>query len=268
MNIKIAIAAMMSASSQLAQASVCEPYVGQVVATVDIDDAMAPFKAIGPKGEFEPTAQYEARKQDAISKLGNILIVRKTPEDRKHIIYDADTQRLNIVTYAFHNTGLNSDALFGYGAPYEGQMGKGYSNIEVVIEEDETVTERYKASNSYGAETVISKLFRRTRGIFQSKVSSPKRGDLFPNAAEKPYYAGSISMTPEDAMRLKPSLQLAFVVVPKPPYFLSALYDYPARPTVARPFEVTNEVSALIADFQCGLVLDPENRVIGAFETD
>lgn len=68
-------------------------------------------------------------------------------------------------------------------------------------------------------------------------------------------------------MRLKPTLQLAFVVAPKAPYYLSALYDYPSTPTIRNPREVKNEVSALIADIQCGLVLDPTNIVLGGFET-
>lgn len=74
-------------------------------------------------------------------------------------------------------------------------------------------------------------------------------------------------MAPEEAKLLKPTLQLAFVVTPKPPCYLSAIYEYPSRPTITTPREITNEVSVLIADFRCGLVLDKDNKVIGAFET-
>ncbi|MEW6574747.1 MAG: hypothetical protein AB1408_00170 [Pseudomonadota bacterium] len=267
MKIRLVVAALATIMPHLAYANVCEPYVGQVVTTIDIDDAIAPFKAVGPKGEFEPTAQYEARKQQAVNKLGEKLIVKKAPDGRQYLVYDADAQQLNIVTYAFDNIPLNTDALFGYGAPYYGLMGDGYTHIDVVIEEDQVITGSYKASNAYGATTVVNKFFRRTRGIYQSNAKSFQEDSLFPNADNEPYYAGSIPMAPQEAMQLKPTLQFAFVVTPKPPYYLSALYEYPSRPTITTPREITNEVSALIADFQCGLVLDKDNKVLGAFET-
>ncbi|WP_422062252.1 hypothetical protein [Sphingopyxis sp.] len=251
---------------QLSAAQSCASYVGQTVSPRDIDDIMAPFAAIGPKSEFESTDQYNARKGAAIAKLGTALIVKKAPEDRKHLVYDADAQRLNIVSYAFRNLGFNSDALFGPGAPYRGVMDAGYLNIDAVVEEDEKVTGTYEASNSYGAKTVVSKVFRRTRGIFEAKAEYGNDA-LFPAAQGDSNIAGSIAMSPQDAMRLKPALQLAFVAAPKAPYFLSALYDYPSTPTIRNPREVKNEVSALIADIQCGLVLDPANIVLGAFET-
>lgn len=266
MGTRLMLLAGIAAVSQPAAAQTCASYVGQPVAPRDIDDIMAPFGAVGAKGEFESTDQYNARKASAVAKLGGVLVIKKTPEDRKHLTYDADAKKLNIGTYAFHNLGLNSSALFGYDAPYRGVMKRGLTNFEVVIEEDESVTGTYDASNSYGAKTKVSKLFRRTRGIFEGEAPFDKSA-LFPDAEKGPYFAGSIPMTPEDAMRLKPTLQLAYVVAPKAPYFLSAIYDFPSTPTIANPREVKNEVSALIADIQCGLVLDPGNVVLGAFET-
>ena len=145
-------------------------------------------------------------------------------------------------------------------------MGASTYNVEVVIEQDETVTGSYEASNAYGAKTMVQKIFRRTRGIYQSTAMS-SADSLFPAAQNIPYYAGSIIMTPEQAMKVKPALQLAFVVVPKAPFFLSATFDIPLPPTITRPTQVKNEVSALIADIQCGLVLDPAGTVLAAFET-
>lgn len=266
MKLALALAAGTVLMTPVAHAQSCASYVGQVVAPRDIDDVMAPFREIGEKGEFESTNQYNSRKGAAVAKLGGTLIIRKAPEDRKHLLYDADAQQLNIISYAFRNLGFNADALFGPGAPYRGVMESSYLNIDVVIKEDETVTGSYSASNSYGAKTQVSKIFRRTRGIFESKAVYGKDA-LFPAAQNDSNIAGSIPMSPQDAMRLKPTLQLAFVVSPKAPYYLSALYDYPSTPTIRNPREVKNEVSALIADIQCGLVLDPTNTVLGGFET-
>ena len=244
----------------------CGRYIGTTVEARDIDDVFQPFVAIGSKDEFETTAEYEARKSQALESLTAPLIIRKRPEDLKYIAYDADAQRLNIVTYAFQNKGLNSDALFGYGAPYEGVVRKGITNFEVVIEEDEEITDTYRASNAYGAETEVSKVFRRTRGIYEGPARANVVG-LFPNADSRPYIAGSISMDAPTARDAKGEIQLAFVVEPRAPYFLSAIYDYPINPTISNPREVKNEVSVLIGDIRCGLVLMSDGEVLGAFET-
>lgn len=244
----------------------CAGFIGSIVEPQDIDELFAPFVEVGQKGEFETTASYQARLRSAIDSLTSPLVIEKVPEGREYLVYDADTATLHVVSYAFDNTGLNSDALFGYGAPYEGAFPHATVNHEVTIEEDEEVTDTYRASNSYGAETEVAQIYRRTRGIFQGPASV-RAMSLFPSADERPYYAGSISLSPETARVVVPSLRLAFVVEPAAPYYLSAIYEYPSRPTVANPREVTNEVSALIGDIQCGLVLTEAGEVLGAFET-
>ena len=252
--------------AQPTNAEPCASYAGQRVSPRDIDDILAPFRAMGSKSEFESTQQFESRKLKAARGIDTQLIVKKAPEDRKHLVYDADAQLLNVIAFAFRNAPLNSPALFRDGKTYDGGMGASAYNIEAVIEQDETVTGTYKASNAFGATMNVQKIFRRTRGIYESTALPPAE-DLFPAAQDKPYYAGSIPMTPEQAMKIKPTLQLAFVVVPKAPFFLSTTFDIPLPPTVTRPAEVKNEVSALIADIQCGLVIDPTGTVLGAFET-
>lgn len=262
----LVLAAGAALAPQTSAAQTCASYVGQVVAPKDIDDIVAPFRAVGEKSEFESTEQFDARKGIVVAKLGPALIVKKAPEDRKYLVYNADTQQLNVISYAFRNLPFDASVLFGPGAPYRGMMESGYLNIEVVIEQDETVTGTYAASNSYGAKTEVSKVLRRTRGIFESKTEYG-RDSLFPAAQNDRNIAGSIPMSPQDAMRLKPALQLGFVAAPKAPYYLSAIENYPSSPTIRNPREVTSEVSALIADIQCGLVLDPGNMVLAAFDT-
>lgn len=266
MKLVLALAAGAALMPQTAAAQSCASYVGQVVAPKDIDDVMAPFRAVGEKGEFESTDQYNARKAAAVAKLGAALIVKKVPEDRKYIVYDADSQQLNVLSYAFRNTPLSTEVLFGYGAPYEGVMKAGYLNIEVVFKSEETETGRYSGSNAYGAKADVRQIVRHSRAIFESQTSYGQ-DNLFPAAQNEQNVAGSIAMSPERAMQLKPLIQLAIVAVPKAPYFLHATEGSTNRATIQNPREVKNEVSALIADIQCGLVLDPANIVLGAFQT-
>lgn len=266
MRCSIAVVCVLLGAFPETVAAECSRFVGTNIEARDIDDVFQPFVAVGPKDEFETTAEYEARKAQAMEGLRAPLVIRKAPENSKYITYDADSQMLHIASYAFHNTGLNSDALFGYGAPYEGVLRKGITNFEVVIEEDEEITGTYRASNAYGAETDVAKVFRKTRGIYEGPARSSAYG-LFPNADSRPYFAGSIPMDAATARASKDEIQLAFVVEPKAPYFLTAVYDYPSNPTISNPREVKNEVSVLIGDIQCGLVMMPDGRVLGAFET-
>ena len=56
------------------------------------------------KGEFETTAQFEARKASSnISSIDTAII--QTTVDRDEIKYDADNGQFTIVTYAWDNIG-------------------------------------------------------------------------------------------------------------------------------------------------------------------
>lgn len=228
---------------------------------------MKPFLSIAPKGEFETTAEFDARRAPAVATLPGELILLKQPEDREHLIYDADAQRLDIVTYAFHNIGLPDGALFGPGAPYEGAVEYGYASLAVVINYDSTSHGSYLASNAFGAPVRVARIYKRYRGVFERPASYSD--GLFPSADEEPHIAGSVAMTPEFARKEMNLIKLAFIVRPKAPYFAirPGKDDIPNTPSIDYPFEVTEEVSALIGDIQCGLVLDSTNQVLGSFET-
>ena len=73
-------------------------------------------------------------------------------------------------------------------------------------------------------------------------------------------------MTPDEARLLKPSLRIALVVAPFAPYVVRGTNPY-GRPSLQSPKQVTIDFTILMADIQCGLVMDGSGRVLGAYPT-
>jgi hypothetical protein len=83
---------------------ICERYVGQTVAPKPFDAAVARFANLTPKGEFETTAEYDARKTSVLGDAIDTIVISKDPEDREFFEYNADTRKLTILSYVFDNT--------------------------------------------------------------------------------------------------------------------------------------------------------------------
>lgn len=89
---------------------------------------------------------------------------------------------------------------------------------------------------------------------------------LFPAAEEKRYAVGQLRLAPEGARRLRPQLKSAFVVAPKEPYLIKDQQKV-GEPTISTPLDVTEDFSILVADIQCGLLMDGSNKVLGPYPT-
>jgi hypothetical protein len=243
----------------------CSEYVGQTVAPQSFDSAIKGYTAIAPKGEFETTAAYEARRNAALGGSTRPLIVSKEPEDRKFFEYDADAQRMGIKSYAFDNTGFDAWSAL-YSAGYYGKLDADTSgNLDVVISQTQKPGGTYEASNSFGAKAVVQRIAQTTKVIFQGKAPSVFAG-LFPQADKEPYEIGYLNLSPSEAQQLKPQLRLAFVVEPKEPYVIEGTRSV-GDTTVRNPTDVTEDFAILVADFRCGLLLDGSNKVLGSYPT-
>jgi len=245
----------------------CASYVGTTIAPISFDSATSKFGKLQPKGEFETTVQYEARKAAALQGSTGALIISKAPEDRKYIEYNADTQKLRVLSYAFHNSNFDPWTAF-YSAKIDKSVldANTSGNYDVVISQTDLPTGTYTGTNSFGAKTRIVKVTRTTKAIFDRKAPSILNDYLFPAAAKEPV-VGEFSLPPAEAAVLKKTMKLAFVVVPKEPYLVRSTSSR-GRPTIQNPRDITENFSILIADIQCGLATDASNKVIGAYPTN
>lgn len=243
----------------------CAIYVGQTVTPQSFDQATGGFAALPPKGEFETTAAYEARKASALGAASGVLIIGKEPEDRKYFEYNADSQRLGIKSYAFDNTSFDAWKSF-YAAGYYGKIEVStMGNIDAVISSVDKPNGTYEGSNSFGAKATIQKVHRTTTAIFEG-AGRPLNNGLFPQAEKSPYEVASLQLTPSEAQQLKPLLQVAFVVQPKEPFVVKGTRSV-GETTIRNPIDVTEDFEVLVADFRCGLLLDGNNKVLGSYAT-
>jgi hypothetical protein len=264
----LAFGVLVWAASAYAQ-SECQGYTGQSVAAVTFDQALKGLPSVAPRGEYETTAQYEARRNAETGEVGTIIIL-KEPEDRdRHIRYDADTGRLYIHAYAFDNTNFEPWRAF-----YDTPAGKSLdadviSNVDVVISQSKTTKGTYEGQNAYGARWTVNAITRTTQAIFDRRLM-PSEGfsvNLFHTTHGPSSVVGSLNLSPEEAQRIKPLMQLAFVVLPRYPYVVRNTYKGRGRVTIQNPFDITEVTTVLIGDIQCALALDNQNKVLGSFPT-
>lgn len=244
----------------------CPGYVGQVIAPKTFDSAIAGLAKLTPKGEFETTAQYEARKAASVGDVPGAVIISKVPEDRKYFEYNADSQKLRIITYAFQNTGFDIDGAF-FDAGLDGKI-DARNGDTVVISRTDKATGTYLGSNGFGAKATIARVQRVTKAIFEAQVRQRDilALSIFPAAASSPYVVGELTLSPAEAQVLKPKLKLAFVVQPKEPFLVKGNHST-GKTTIQNPTDITEDFSILIGDIQCGLVTDAANKVLGSYST-
>ena len=253
---------LLGASPALAQShDVCKSFQEQVIQPITIDTALARYKAaVLKKDEFETTVQFQARQQTAVGTSTGPIIISKVV-DPQYIKYDADTQEFTVQTYLFDNQNMNYDVL-GYPKP----IGAGIvGNVDIVISETEMPSGTYEASNSYGAKTTVVKIARVTKGVWERSFPS-MTNDLFQNGASGANLV-TLKLPPEQAKAIKGQLRIAFLVVPKFPYIVHGVGPV-GRTTVARPIEITNDLTVLTADIQCAFLTDGANKVLGSFPTN
>lgn len=241
--------------------SACPSYVGTTVAPLTFDEAVAKLPKVSPKGEFETTAEYQAR--FAAAGGGGLLIVGKAPDDRKFFTYDADHGKLSVEPYAFRNWDLSAWYALHNTAGLEPST---LYNVDVVISRGFHIVGSYMGQNGFGAQariverqSVVHAIYDRPIGVDEEL----KGTGLFLNNDE---VVGTLDMPPSEAQALKPKLSVAFVVLPKEPYLVHSHYKV-GEPTIDAPIDETEIATVMIADIRCGLLLDGSNKVIGAYPT-
>ena len=244
----------------------CQSYAGQTIAPLTFDQALTRMPSLAPRGEYETTAQYEARRAAAGGGRGPLVIL-KQPENRDTFIrYDADNGRLGIQGYAFDNTNFDAWTAL-YGTPHADTLNPStIGNRDVVISSRDTPAGTYQGRNAFGATWTVTRINRTTQAIYEG----PQPGlttSLFPSAERSTNIVGYLDMSPEVAQRAKPTLKLAFVVEPREPFVVRRTYAGRGRITIQNPRDVTENTIILVGDIQCGLVLDATNRVLAAYPT-
>lgn len=257
------------------ETNICSSYVGQTVSRISFDTAFLRFAKLTPKDEFETTAQYEARTTAVVGSFGNAGLVISVPIDRDYLEYDADKQEMQIGAYAFGVPGISpTEASMAAWSVIEdtGTDAELSENVLVASSSFSRITGSRAVQNGLGIKATLREIERTTKGIFDRPIPDEgrlprKQSWIFPNAYASPHWVGSITISPTAARMLKTTMQLAFVVRPKAPYIAKGTFDEFARANKGLE-EVTEKVSLLIADVQCGLALDAKESVLASYPTN
>lgn len=179
----------------------------------------------------------------AAGKVGP-LIISKPLESPNSVEYDADKEKLSIYSGVFSGYGFDEQRATVYSPEFGAFKPSGGMTYHVVL----STTDPNK----------LDVLFEHVAGR-----ADYQKFELFPTE-HGTSLLGSVSISPLEAQRIKPSLQLAFVVVPTAPFFLSAKYSGDPK-KYGRASDVYAKL--LIGDIKCGLVLEPSGKVLAAFAT-
>ena len=208
---------------------------------------------------------FEARVANAMQALPSALIIPGIFSE-EYAVYDADSGVLNIQAYALRNVNTSYEYVFGYGSPFYGEVE--YStlgNRGVVVFQGEEVTGSYTASNAFGAATRVTEITRTHHAIFEGETARYNETFFVEQQEGAGAQIGAVPMSIPDAQAFKATGQVAFVVAPKWPFYAEGVRSW--EPTISNPTDVTQPISVIVADIQCGLLLLADNTVIAAFET-
>jgi|GEM_PF-1068553 len=264
---RLALSAIMmtTALSSPSWAQECSSYIGTTVELTTIEAAIEQFAGVTPRDEFETSEQYEARISAATADSGPFIIEKSL--DRERLRYDADRQVFQIGRFAFDNENMPVDELWSYGGPFHesGNYRNRMYRIDTVIRVDDQITGSYEAQNSFGTSAEVVQIDRVYWGIFERFASGYDSADLIPTGDRN--HLGEVPVPIDEARSFRDESRLAFVVSPQSPWQISFRENYPSRPTIQNPLEVTAVLNVLFADIRCALLLDGTGRSVAAFDT-
>ena len=261
------------------QGVMCRSYVGKTPALSSFEAAAVAVPKLVLKDEFETTAQFEKRRRSQEQSLTRKSLVISVPVDRDYIEYDADAEQLEVGSLAFGVSALAETAQTGLAATMvlreeglEASLLDG-GNIAIFLGSIEKVTGSYFARNGLGIAVRVTEVDKTTRAIFDKENASGALGQariraaMFPMAEIPPHLGASLKLPAMQAKELKSSLKLAYLVEPRAPFLVTGSIDsFPATFPSAK--KVNEKFRFLIADIQCGFVLDKAGKVLEATPTN
>ncbi len=269
--------AMQALVADILRAAEC-PAVGDVVTFRNVEEVYASMSTASAaitesdltKGEFETTAQFEARKARAMAAamaamaaadlrrpvlLGGIY----TP---RYAEYDADNERFIIRTDAWDNGFIRWRYVLCGGVlscEFEPEPRRGLGNRAVVMAADQKDGGSYRASNAFGAEVTV----RVTRSTEYGVFDEPLRGEY---EASEPEWAHELTMGEDDrpavvlpvplqhAPELKDTMRVGVLVRPKEPFTARGFYS------ISSEYGITAHI--IVADILCAVITDRDRGVL------
>jgi hypothetical protein len=261
----VAVAAAITSVSDAAAQSAChasESLKGEAVSAAELFDEFS--KQSVEKGEFETTAQFEARKL-AIGDPPPVLVRVDVAVDR--YTYDADQQAFQLFIPTLEPSTLyRSDFRLRGMKEVLGDYQNG-NPVHMKLRDDDISEREYEATNAYGATTLVTEKNSEEYVVFDNKGRRQMAtGDNLFEVRKKYETAHLIIPVPLDrAPEVKSQLTMVALIDPHAP--LTAEADYRISPTREYPRDIRTHYKILFADIQCVGVLDGDGTLLAHWQT-
>ncbi len=223
------------------------------------------------KGEFETTAQFEARKAEAMAAADfHQPVLLEGQYDPGQVEYDADNQVFVMKTYAWDNMGIGWDEVFGFRNPYRIGPLSSFAPVQGVgLAQDEKVVRSYRASNSFGTEVTVGVVERTVYGVFDRPLPRKPGSGLNASKPEWNYqlttgeYNSPTVVIPvplQHAAEMKNKMRVGVMVRPKEPF--TATGERHWLPKIHRPTETNQTTNLIVADILCAVITDQDGVVL------
>jgi hypothetical protein len=222
------------------------------------DEAIAGLPSVAPQDAYESNADYQRRLTQLSTANKALVLGPIIPDDKGDgLSYNPDRQLLTVYRSAFGAGRVNFGAVFHDG--FAGGNDNFASAIGFRLSAKVLSEETYFASNAFGAKVNVTRITRNVRTVWER---AGKNGED-PFLGMRQGVIAQLHMTPTTARDLIERGNTALLIVPKPPYTASGTSTL--EPEFQRPIENVDRISILIADVQCGFLLNSSGQVIQAF---
>ncbi len=225
------------------------------------------------KDEFETTAEFEERQRVALSEIPSHIVIEASI-DHEYVRYNADEQKVEIITYAISNHSISEDgrrAAFGWRSDLNraGYELESYNLIYWALEREIETTGSYEGQNSFGvSRTILSQnvkyraIIERPASDFYEYLWSPNRDQFTSGGAP---IAFEISMPTEVARTEMAHLRAAVGYAPAYPYYADAETRY--TPTTQATYDRNEMHHYLIGDIQCIAIYSQDGDLLATRTT-
>ncbi len=243
------------------------PVAGDAVTFGNVREVYASMARLDlAKGEFETTAQFEARKAKAMAAADfHQPVLLEGKYDPGQVEYDADNQVFVMKTYAWDNMGVGWEDVFGFRNSYGiGPLSSITPLLGVGLAQDEKIVRSYRASNSFGTEVTVHVTERTIYGVFDSPLpKSQSRNSGWLHELMTGEYDSPAVMVPvplQRAAEMKNKMRVGVLVRPKEPFTATGARHW--SPKINRPREINETTNLIVADILCAVITDQDGLVL------
>lgn len=251
------IAALLDADGR--KSALCKGYIGQVTSPASFALLTTGLPDTSPKGEFETTAQYQARLAGAARQPTGRPFIVSVPANRDRLRYEADDKTMFVEAGAFRVGQFSDEAGAELSASISIPEGlNGGTRIFHSVGAAKLIRS-YSARSRSGVPFKVTEFERMTHALY---VTAPKLFG-FARAKESPVMGFEVPLT--RAPQLKAGLSLALAIEPRAPFQWKGSFG-PTVPSLGTPNVYKERTIVAVVAARCGLVLDSQNRVLAAMD--